>query len=119
MKLLCKGILLLSVLLFIGNLSAKERPCKADKVKFCSEFKGDKKATRKCMKENRDKFSEACKARRAQRKGRRKACKIYVKEFCSEHRGNRKAVFQCMQKIKDKLSPECQKILSRRAKRFQ
>lgn len=50
-----------------------ERPCRDDVMKHCSDAMGDREAMRACMRENFEKFSQACRARiqdaRAQRRG--------------------------------------------------
>lgn len=58
-----------------GHRHEAMEACKADKEKFCGDVKHGDGRIMKCMMENKDKFSETCKAEMAKRKEMRRQAK--------------------------------------------
>lgn len=103
----------------------KSGPCKADIDKLCGDKKGDRKAMKACIKENKDKFSPECKAKKAEHKAKheeRKAkmakavevCGADIKKLCPEAAapGAKKyAPMKCLMQNRDKVSDTCKAAL--------
>lgn len=96
--------------------------CKADIERLCGAHKGDRKATRACMKANADQLSAECKAKkdkfiakRAEHKERyekvMKTCEKDVQQFCKAEEERKQHSMRCLFKNRDKLSAECQAAL--------
>lgn len=103
----------------------KSGPCKADIEKFCGDKKGDRKAMKACIKENKDKFSAECKAKNAEHKAKheeRKAkmakamdtCAADIQKLCPEAKAagaKKHAGMKCLMQNRDKVSAECKAAL--------
>lgn len=123
-----------SALLTAGVVVAQEAPspddrragkkaCKADVERLCGDVDG-RRGVKRCLKENTDGLSAACRARVEQRMERRKArheaiktaCGADVEAHCAEAEG-RRAVRRCMKENRDQLSEGCQAALKTHRKR--
>lgn len=103
----------------------KNGPCKADIEKFCGDKKGDRKAMKACIQDNKDKFSAECKAKKAEYKAKheeRKAkmskamdtCAADIQKLCPEAKApgaKKHAGIKCLMQNRDKVSAECKAAL--------
>lgn len=130
MKLTHKILTVMAILIFaVPAVSAKEGrksgPCMADIQKLCGDKKGDRKAMKACIKENKDKFSPECKAQKEKHKAKhaeRKAkmtkalevCGADIKKLCPEAAApgaKKHAPMKCLMQNRDKVSAECKAAL--------
>jgi hypothetical protein len=103
----------------------KNGPCKADIEKFCGDKKGDRKAMKACIKENKDKFSAECKAKKEEHKAKhaeRKAkmskaletCAPDIQKLCPDANvagAKKHAGLKCLMQNRDKVSDTCKAAL--------
>jgi len=83
--------------------------CGADIKSLCPDAK-TRKDKMKCLKDNKDKVSDECKAKMEKMHSKmtalKEACKADVAQFCADAKGPR-AIHQCLKKNKDSLSVSC------------
>ncbi len=84
-------------------------PCHDEVQKLCSGVKPGEGQIRKCIKENKDKFSDECKTRMAEIKEQAKEmkgeCAADAKTICGGKK--RKELRKCLKENMAKLSPAC------------
>ena len=87
--------------------------CKEDAIKFCGELLGLERG--KCMSENFDKLSPACKANKElfdeKVKNLSKFCKDDIQKFCLEVRPGEGKIIKCLRENEVQLSVECKSAL--------
>ena len=86
-------------------------PCQEDFKKYCGDNKGDKKAHKKCLKENMDKFSEVCRGHLKEKKEDWKqahdACKGDMEKYCANVPQGNGGRIKCLKENEASLSAEC------------
>lgn len=97
------------VTLLVTASTFAEGPCKADKERLCPNIEAGKGAVARCLKDNADQVSEACKASWAETKSQLKdikeACQADAQKLCSDKQGKQKR--KCLRDNRDKLSEAC------------
>lgn len=93
--------------------------CKGDRLKYCSAAGSDKKAIRKCMKNNRKQLSEACKdaSKARQKNNANAACNGDRLKYCSAVGSDKKAILKCLKNNRKRLSEACKKARKARRKK--
>lgn len=93
--------------------------CKADFEKYCKDVKPGEGRIMRCMKEHENDFSQACKAKMAEKKEMmekkmkeaQEACKGDLESFCKDVKPGEGRIIQCLIEHKDKLSEGCKQKL--------
>jgi hypothetical protein len=100
-------------------------PCKADIEKFCGAKKSDRKAMKACIKENKDKFSAECKAKKEEHKAKHaerkekmaktlETCAPDIQKLCPEAKAagaKKHAPIKCLMQNREKVSATCKAAL--------
>lgn len=102
-----------------GKMGKADGPCAAEVKTHCGDVQPGGGAIMKCMRENKDKFSETCQAHMSERKEKMKESAKAIKDACAEdmktHCGSIKsgggAMMRCMRAKKSELSPACQQSM--------
>jgi hypothetical protein len=91
-------------------------PCHEDFKKYCGNEKGDRDAKKKCVKENKDKFSEVCRGHLSEMKEEWKqahdACEGDMAKYCAEMPEGKGGRLQCLKKNEASLSAECKSSMA-------
>lgn len=99
-----------------GIVSAAEKgPCADDIAQYCKNAKSGKGGIVKCLKENNDKLSPACKEKMGtppQKKGDG-ACKEDVAKLCKGVKPGEGRIIKCMKEHEDELSAPCKDELKK------
>jgi len=94
-----------------GVFAEKDRPCADDVAKFCKGIQPGGGRIAKCLQENENNLSPACKERIAEVKEKiaefRQACKDDVMNFCKDVKPGGGRILQCLKEHQNALSPEC------------
>lgn len=118
-------LLVCALLLGAGSAFAmdpsKEGPCKTDIETHCKDVKPGAGAIMKCLHQNSEKLSEACKSRgrmaQAKMKEIRGACKEDFKKHCAGVKPGGAARMKCFAENKEKFSAECRSEMESMADR--
>ena len=104
----------LSALILAFGLTAtanSENACKKDMETLCAGVEPGEGRLRKCMMENKDKFSTECKAQHEKMKEAMKdvheACHDDAEKFCGDVKKGRGRMIKCMKEHKDEVSQSC------------
>ena len=105
------------ILLFHINFSLSadftKGACKEDAQKYCADLSGMERG--RCMNENFDKLSPACKANKElfdeKIKNISKFCKEDIQKFCSEVRPGEGKVMKCLRENESVLTSECKSAI--------
>lgn len=97
-----------------GTATAQQRPCLEDIKKFCPNAKPGGPETRKCLQDNLDKLSDACRQRVSAVRGRRqgyparfRGCEGDLDKFCKEVLPGAGRLIKCLREHENDLSAEC------------
>ncbi len=110
---MAKWIAVCGLLLLFGFQAQAqgEGPCAKDRESLCGSVTPGGGAIINCMKENKDKLSEQCKAHmdrmRQQMSEMKDACKEDAEKFCSETKPGKGRLMKCMRQHREQLSAEC------------
>lgn len=104
---------LVALILAIGTFSLfadfTKGACKEDALKFCGEKMGMERG--KCMNENFDKLSPACKANKEffdeKIKNLNKYCKDDILKFCNDAKPGEGKIMKCLRENESSLTSEC------------
>jgi hypothetical protein len=114
-----KFCMIVSVLFFITSNSMADGPCKADRERLCGDVSPGEGAIMKCLHENADKVSEACKASWKQAKEQihqvRDVCESDFESLCPDLKGNDRR--KCIKENQGKLSDACKSKLKEMRRR--
>lgn len=119
MKNLFSAIILatLSFSLYANDSYDMKHPCAADVMKFCPDQLGNRPGVAKCIRDNGDKISLACKTHSEKMKEHfmvvLKACANDFKTHCGEIKGEPREKMGCIMKNKEKLSTECKSAMDK------
>lgn len=86
-------------------------PCVADRDKFCKNAKGSDRND--CMNEHEKDFSEACRAKRAERREKvmkNHPCLADIEKFCKDIKQGKGRMMKCLKKYEAELSGECKVV---------
>jgi hypothetical protein len=105
-------VLAFSSFSFASDTGGKgDGPCAADVKQFCSSVEKGGGRIMKCLHENNDKLSPACKESNAKMKEDMKemkaACHEDVEKFCGDVHGGKGRIVKCMKEHKSELSAGC------------
>jgi hypothetical protein len=107
---------------WMGNAQAAEGtgPCASDIAKFCKDVKPGGGGQSKCLKENENELSPACKTfvteGRKKAKEGREACKADIEKFCKDVKQGGGKIMKCLKDNEAKLSSECKQTLPKAKK---
>jgi len=107
-----------------GQGQANHGACQEDFQTYCASVEPGQGRARKCMKDNYDKLSEACKAHQAEVKARMKgfreefqeACAHDVETLCKDIKPGQKRIMKCLKENSDKVSETCKTMLQEKKK---
>ncbi len=106
-----KWLIVSLICLGFGFQAHAENPCEQDMTTLCGSVEPGEGRMMKCMSENKDKLSPACKAHRDKMKAAMKevkeACHDDFEKFCSEVKPGKGRVMKCMKEHKDEVSQGC------------
>ncbi len=102
-----------------------DRPCKADREKYCGSVTPGQGAVVRCMKENESKLTGECRAHIEQMKSKlkekfgeaREACKGDAEKFCSGVKPGQGAIIKCLKQHEAELSDACKAVKKNGRKR--
>ena len=94
---------------------AKSSACKSDMQKYCSDAQAGTPAMGKCMKDNMDQFSDACKTQmktarndmKKMREDMKAACKSDVQKLCNNVKAGGGNIMKCLKDNESQLSTSC------------
>ncbi|MBL6990640.1 MAG: hypothetical protein ISR65_12720 [Bacteriovoracaceae bacterium] len=97
----------------------KDSKCREDFDKYCKDSLKGRGGRRECVRENQDKFSDACKSEIEERKkkhggGKDNKCREDFEKYCkdaSKERGGRR---KCIRENQDKFSADCKSEIEER-----
>lgn len=119
-----KKIILLSLLIsFVtfaqeegGGDGNTEKPCKADREKFCKGVKPGEGRIIRCLKEKEAELSPACKThfeeKANQAKENNAKCKDDRKKFCKAVIPGEGRIIKCLKEKEAELSPACKEVIA-------
>ncbi len=101
------------------------RACRDDVQKFCGQVKPGEGRVVRCMKENENNFSPACKTEMEKRRKQagekrdalREACTADAEKFCKGREDGRGGALRCLQEHEKELSAECHGSMPKRPAR--
>lgn len=99
--------------LFATPVRAQQRPCQDDVKRLCPQVTPGTMEARKCITDNVDKLSEACRQRlgsRARRQGypvRLKGCESDLDKFCKGVMPGAGRLMKCLREHEKEVSAEC------------
>ena len=119
-----KNVIFSSILSFVvvfgvhtvqADMMAKNMACKSDMQKYCSDAQPGTPAMGKCMKDNKDSFSDACKAQvtaahtemKKMHEEMTSACKSDIQKLCSNVKMGGGAIMKCLKENEGQLSSSC------------
>ena len=94
----------------------KNRACREDVQKFCSQHQGDRDAVKACLQQNRGQVSEGCQKKMAFKEARhemRQACQTDREKFCGSVEPGKRAVRKCMREHQNQVSATCQQAMEK------
>lgn len=124
MKMLLSLVMMISLSAFADHHEPKEQkmgnPCKADIEKLCAGIEPGDGRMMKCMKDNEDKMSAECKAKRSEMKEKMKdaheACHEDIEKLCNDVSPGKGRIIKCLKRHKDELSQGCKDATARKKK---
>lgn len=106
-----KWLIMSLISLGFGFHAQAENPCEQDMATLCGTVEPGEGRMMKCMMENKDKLSPACKEHRAKMKaamkGVKEACHDDFEKYCSDVKPGKGRGMKCMKEHKDEVSQAC------------
>ncbi len=91
---------------------AAKNPCADDVAKYCKDVKPGGGRIARCLKENENQLSPACKSsieesRKQQMKAAHQACDGDIQKFCKDVKPGQGRIVRCLKEHEKELSAEC------------
>jgi hypothetical protein len=118
-------MVLVVAMLSIGVAAAADTPgakgpCADDVAKYCKDVKRGGGAIARCLKENENQLSPACKSSiedAKKRKETHQACDADAQKFCKDIKPGHGRIVKCLREHEKELSAECQAKMTEPRKR--
>jgi hypothetical protein len=114
------------VMLSIGvaaaaDAPAAKKPCADDAAKYCKDVKPGGGRIARCLKENEQNLSPACKSSieefRKKAREARQACEADAQKFCKDVKSGQGRIVKCLREHEKELSADCKAKMAERKKR--
>ncbi len=123
-KMLKQMLMVLAVaMLSIGvaaaaDAPAAKKPCADDTAKYCKDVKQGGGRIARCLKENEQQLSPACKSS-IEEKSReaRQVCEADAQKFCKDVKPGQGRIVRCLREHEKELTAECKAKMTERKKR--
>jgi hypothetical protein len=103
-----------------ADTPAAKGPCADDVAKYCKDVKPGGGGIDRCLKDNENQLSRACKSSiedAKKRKEARQACEADAQKFCKDVKQGQGRIVKCLREHEKELSAECKAKMSEMKKR--